>query len=169
VRSTRLRPRRLHPFFLRRSGLRPWRPRACPRVARPCPRWCLILVSLLLRRRVVGVFLWFDAVVAARALPRHAMVVSPGRCVSVPFLLLLLCILLQLPGACSPSGACSMPSMRAAPFLWGLLHAGHAHLKLALAKLTWSLCWPCSSGACAGRVLFIYCHAGSLPQPLLML
>jgi hypothetical protein len=31
---------------------------------------------------------------AARALPRHATVVSPGRCVSVPLLLLLLCILL---------------------------------------------------------------------------
>jgi hypothetical protein len=37
-----------------------------------------------------------------------------------------------------------MPSMRAAPFLWGLLHAGHAHLEQALAKLTWSLCWLCS-------------------------
>jgi hypothetical protein len=46
-----------------------------------------------------------------------------------------------------------MPSMRAAPFLWGLLHVGHAHLELALAKLTWSLCWPCSFGACAGHAL----------------
>jgi hypothetical protein len=52
------------------------------------------LGELVLRRRIVGDFLWLDAVVAARALPRHATVVSPGRCVSVPPLLLLLCILL---------------------------------------------------------------------------
>jgi hypothetical protein len=32
-----------------------------------------------------------------------------------------------------------------------LLCAGLAHLELALAKLNWSLCWPCSSGACAGQ------------------
>jgi hypothetical protein len=32
-------------FRLRSLGLRPWRPRACSRVARPCPRWCLGLVS----------------------------------------------------------------------------------------------------------------------------
>jgi hypothetical protein len=37
-----------------------------------------------------------------------------------------------------------MLSMRAAPFPWGLLYAGYAYLELALAKLTWSLCWPCS-------------------------
>jgi hypothetical protein len=46
-----------------------------------------------------------------------------------------------------------MPSMRAALLFWGLLHADHAYLELALAKLTWSLCWPCSSGACAGHAL----------------
>jgi hypothetical protein len=105
------------PFRPRSSGLRPWRPRARSRVARPHPRWCLGLVSWLLHRRVVGVFLWLDAVVAARALPRHAMVASPGRCVSASLLFLFLCTLLCLAGACSPPGACSMPSMHAAPLL----------------------------------------------------
>jgi hypothetical protein len=105
------------PFRLRSSGLRPWRPRARSRVARPRPRWCLGLVSLLLRRRVVGVFLWLDAVVAAWALPLHAMVVSPGCCLSASLLLLFLCTLLCLAGACSPPGACFMLSMRAAPLL----------------------------------------------------
>jgi hypothetical protein len=160
MRSTRLHPRRLHPFRLRRSGLWPWRPRAYPRVARPCPWWCLVLVSLLLHRRVVGVFLWFDAVVAARALPRHATVVSPGQCVSVPFLLLLLCILLQLPRACSPLELAPCP-----PCV--LLHSSRACSMLAMPTSSWL--WLSSPGACAGRVLFIYYHAGSLPQPLLML
>jgi hypothetical protein len=45
----------------------------------------------VLHRRIVGDFPWLDAVVAARALPRHAMVVSPGRCVSAPPPLLPLC------------------------------------------------------------------------------
>jgi hypothetical protein len=93
-------------FRPRSSGLRPWRPRARSRVARPRPRWCLGLVSWLLRRRVIGVFLWLDAAVVARALPRHATVVSPGRCVSASMLLLFLCTLLCLAGACSPPGAC---------------------------------------------------------------
>jgi hypothetical protein len=52
------------------------------------------LGELVLRRCVIGDFLWLGVVVAARALPRHATVVPPGRCVSVYPLLLLLCILL---------------------------------------------------------------------------
>jgi hypothetical protein len=50
------------------------------------------LGELGLHRRIIGDFLWLDAVMAARALPRHATVVSPGRCVSAPPILLLLCI-----------------------------------------------------------------------------
>jgi hypothetical protein len=50
-----------------------------------------------------------------------------------------------------------------------LLHAGLAHLELALAKLTWSLCWPCSSGACAGQNLLPVAVLGFLPQPPLVL
>jgi hypothetical protein len=71
--------------------------------------------------------------VAAWALPRHAMVVFPGHRVSVsPPLLFsmsswnLLCALLEL-----------------ALLSWSLLCSGHAYLELALAKLTWSLLWPC--------------------------
>jgi hypothetical protein len=52
------------------------------------------LGELVLHRRVVGNFLWLGAIVAARALPRHATVIPPGRCVSVLPLLLFLCILL---------------------------------------------------------------------------
>jgi predicted tellurium resistance membrane protein TerC len=52
------------------------------------------LGELVFHLRIVDDFLWLDAVVAARALPRHATVVSPGRCVSVLLLLLLLCITL---------------------------------------------------------------------------
>jgi hypothetical protein len=128
------------------------------------------LVSLQLHRRVIGVFLWFDAVMAAWALPRHATVVSPGHCVSDFPLLLLLCNSMYLPGAFSPPGACSIPLWSSAPCpTRALLHAGHAHLELALSKPTWSLCWPCSFGACAGRVLLTYYYAGSFPQPLLMM
>jgi hypothetical protein len=141
------------PFRPRSSRPWPWRPRACSRAARPCPWWDLGLVSWVLRRRIVGVFPWLDAVVAALALPRHATVVSPGCCVSAPSLLLLLCISLKPPGACFSPGACSMTSWSSAPCPTGaLLRAGHAHLELALAKLTWSLYWPCSSGACAGQI-----------------
>jgi hypothetical protein len=50
------------------------------------------LGELVLHRRIIGDFPWLGAVVAARALPRHATVVSPGHCVSAPPLLLLLCI-----------------------------------------------------------------------------
>jgi hypothetical protein len=57
-----------------------------------------------------------------------------------------------------------MPSMRAAPLFWILLCDGQAHLELALAELTWSLCWPCSSGACAGRDLLLSSMLGLFPS-----
>jgi hypothetical protein len=47
---------------------------------------------------------------------------------------------------------------------WSLLRAGHAHLELALAKLTWSLCWPCSSRACAGQILLPFAIWGFSPS-----
>jgi hypothetical protein len=47
---------------------------------------------------------------------------------------------------------------------WSLFCAGHAHLELALAKLTWSLHWPCSPGACAGPVLLPLLHWGFSPS-----
>jgi hypothetical protein len=47
---------------------------------------------------------------------------------------------------------------------WSLLWAGHAHLELALAKLTWSLHWPCASGACAGQVPLPFAILGFLPK-----
>jgi hypothetical protein len=50
-----------------------------------------VSVSWVLRRRVVGDFPWLGAVVATRALPRHATVVSPGRRVSAPPPILPLC------------------------------------------------------------------------------
>jgi hypothetical protein len=58
-----------------------------------------------------------------------------------------------------------MPFWSAAPCpTRALLHAGHAHLELALAKLTWSLCWPCSSGACVGPILLSFAVLGFLPK-----
>jgi hypothetical protein len=58
-----------------------------------------------------------------------------------------------------------MPSWSFAPCPTGaLLCAGHAHLELALAKLTWSLHWPCSSGACAGPVPLPSAALGFLPK-----
>jgi hypothetical protein len=54
--------------------------------------------------------------------------------------------------------------MRATPLFWSLLHVGHAHLELALAKLTWSLCWPCSSGTCAGLILLPFVVWGFSPD-----
>jgi hypothetical protein len=47
---------------------------------------------------------------------------------------------------------------------WSLLRAGHAHLDLAWAKLTWSLCWPCCSGACAGQNLLPSAALGFFPS-----
>jgi hypothetical protein len=89
----------------------------------------------VLRRRIIGGFLWLDAVVAARALPRHAMVVSPGRCVSAPPLLLLLCIsLYHLELA---------PFLELAPCPPGMLL--HALWSAAPCSLELAPCWPCPS------------------------
>jgi hypothetical protein len=58
-----------------------------------------------------------------------------------------------------------MPPWSFAPCPTGaLLRAGQAHLELALAKLTWSLCWPCSSGACAGQIPLPSAVLGFLPN-----
>jgi hypothetical protein len=60
-------------------GFWPWRPRASSRAARPFPWQDLVLVRAVSCRRVVSAFPWLGVIVAARALPRHATVVPPGR------------------------------------------------------------------------------------------
>jgi hypothetical protein len=72
-------------------GFRPWQPRASSRAAQPFPWRDLVLVRAVSCRRVISVFPWLGAVVAAWALPRHATVVPPRHWVSP-----LLCLLLSV-------------------------------------------------------------------------
>jgi hypothetical protein len=94
------------------------------------------LGELVLRRRIIGDFLWLDAIVAARALPCHATVVSPGSWVSAPPLLLLPCISLYHLELAPFLELAPCPPGTLLHVLWRLFRAGHAHLELALAKLT---------------------------------